>query len=141
MAVTRLLTDLQRSVSALYGKLAAELLAEPGVCRYRGSMQSNIAARRRYSQQREKKTPPHVSLKTLRLALNKSQTDVTERVHEITGDKLTKGALSAIENGHRGVSAELLTALEMAYGLEPGSITTTYRPRVTPSLIGDEVPA
>lgn len=97
-------------------------------------MPSNLAARRKYSQQREKKVPPHVSLRTLRIALRKSLTDVAERVAEITGDEPTKGALSAIETGVRGVSAELLDALEQAYGLEPGSITTTYRPRTTPRL-------
>ena len=103
-------------------------------------VQSNIAARRRYSQQREKKTPPHVTLKVLRIALGKTLDEVSGRVFEITGDRPTKGALSAIENGHRGVSAELLSALEQAYGLEPGSITTTYRPRVTPHL-AEEVSA
>lgn len=97
-------------------------------------MPSNIAAKRRYSQQRQKRVPPHVSLKILRTALGKSLVDVAARVEEITGDKPTKGALSAIENGHRGVSAELLTALELAYGLNPGSITTTYIPRATPHL-------
>lgn len=100
-------------------------------------MSGSVAARRRYTQQREKRTPPHVSLKTLRVALNLTLHEVGLRVEAITGDKPTKGALSAIENGHRGISAELLTALEQAYNLEPGSITTTYKPRVSPAL-GDE---
>lgn len=100
-------------------------------------MPSSIEARRRYSQQRERKTPPHVSLKTLRTALNLTLDEVSRRVEELTGDQPTKGALSAIENGHRGVSAELLDALEQALNLEPGSITTTYRPRVTPSTVDE----
>lgn len=104
-------------------------------------MDSSIAARRRYSQQREKKPPPHVPLKVLRKALNKTLDEVALRVEEITGDKPTKGALSAIENGHRGISAELLNALEQAFNLEPGSITTTYKPRVTPSAVPGEEPA
>lgn len=96
-------------------------------------MESNIAARRRYAAQREPKTPPHISVKALRVRLGWTLDYVGGLVHEDTGDRPTKGALSAIENGHRGVSAELLGALERAYGLEPGTITTTYVPRNTPA--------
>lgn len=98
-------------------------------------MPSSIAGRRRYSQQRERKTPPHISLKTFRIASGKTLDDVAKRIEEITGDKPTKGALSAIENGHRGISAELLDALERAFDLDPGSITTTYKPRATTSVV------
>ena len=101
-------------------------------------MDSRVAAKRRYSQQRRKTTPPHVSLKTLRVALGLTLHEVTLRVEEITGDRPTKGALSAIENGHRGISAELLAALERAYNLEPGSITTTYKPRVSPAVVDED---
>lgn len=97
-------------------------------------MESNIAARRRYAKQRSPKAPPHVTLRTLRLALGLRIEDVAKRVEEITGDKPTKGALSAIETGTRGVSAELLVALEQALKLDPGSITTTYEPRPTPPI-------
>lgn len=100
-------------------------------------MSSSIAAKRRYSEQRQKQTPPHVSLKTLRVALGLTLDEVAVRVEEVTGDKPTKGALSGIENGHRGISAELLAALERALNLEPGSITTTYKPRVSPSIAVD----
>lgn len=101
-------------------------------------MPSSVAAKRRYSQQREKVTPPHISLKTFRIALGLTLHEVTLRVEEITGDRPTKGALSGIENGHRGVSAELLAALERAYNLEPGSITTTYKPRVSPAVVDED---
>lgn len=101
-------------------------------------MQGSIAVKRRYTRQREKKTPPHVSLKTLRLALGMTLHEVAMRVEEITGDKPTKGALSAIENGHRGISAELLAALEQAYNLDPGAITTTYKPRPTPGAADED---
>lgn len=60
--------------------------------------------------------------------------EVCDQIEDITGDRPTKGALSAIENGHRGASAELLAALEMVYGLQPGDITTTYVPRNTPHV-------
>ncbi len=74
-------------------------------------------------------------LRVLRMALQLRLEDVANRVEEITGDRPTKGALSAIETGTRGVSAELLAALEQAYGLDPGSITTTYEPRTTPASV------
>lgn len=41
----------------------------------------------------------------------------------------TRGALSAIESGLRGISAELLDALNDVYGFSPGTITTDYVPR------------
>lgn len=103
-------------------------------------MESKVAATRRYSQQRKPKTPPHVSLRTLRLALSLTLDDIADRIEENRGDRPTRGALSAVESGLRGASAELLAALEEAYRLEPGSITTTYQPRATPST-SDEIVA
>lgn len=92
-------------------------------------MESKIAARRRYSRQRERRTPPHVSIREVRQLLKWSLDDVADRIEEETGDRPTKGALSAIELGHRGASAELLHAMEAAYELPPNSITTDYTPR------------
>lgn len=106
-------------------------------------MQSTSAAKRRYAQQRERRTPPHVTLKTLRLVLKKFSDgqwdldDICDSVESITGDRPARGTISAVENGNRGVSAELLSALEQAYGLEPGSITTEYQPRSTPAATED----
>lgn len=103
-------------------------------------MGSKIAAKRRYAQQRERRTPPHVSLQMLRLALKQHDPeggwdldDVCERIEANEGDRPARGTLSAIENGVRGVSTELLGALERAYGLPTGSITTAYTPRTTPA--------
>lgn len=59
--------------------------------------------------------------------------DVADRIEAINGDRPARGTLSAIENGVRGVSAELLAALETAYQLPPGSITTDYVPRTSPA--------
>lgn len=101
-------------------------------------MESKVAARRRYAQQRKPKTPPHVSLRTLRLALKLTLDDIADRIEENRGDRPTRGALSAVESGLRGASAELLGAMEEAYGIEPGTITTTYQPRSTPRT-SDEV--
>ncbi|WP_280320184.1 helix-turn-helix domain-containing protein [Nocardia wallacei] len=52
-----------------------------------------------------------------------------DRIEEETGRRYTRGALSAIENGHRGASAELISAIEAAYGLPRGAIDTEYKPR------------
>lgn len=85
----------------------------------------------KYPGQREKKTPPHVPLGVLRRALHLTLDEVCARVSEsLPGDReLTRGALSAIENGHRGASPDVLQALEVAYGLAGDDITVDYEPR------------
>lgn len=100
-------------------------------------MGSRIAAKRRYSQQRERRTPPHITLRDHRLDL-KAKTggawdldDICDRVEAITGDRPARGTMSAIETGVRGISAELRSALEQAYELPAGSITTDYTPRAS----------
>lgn len=105
-------------------------------------MTSKIAARRRYDHQRERRTPPHVSLQTFRLALKRLMPegrwdldDVCDRIEESCGDRPARGTLSAIENGARGASAQLIAALEVAYQIPTGSITTDYIPRSTTAVI------
>lgn len=83
----------------------------------------------KYDTQRDRRTPPHVSLGDLRTVSGKTLDQVCEAASETLGRPLTRGALSAIENGHRGASREVLAALEIAYGLRPDSITTDYAPR------------
>lgn len=73
-------------------------------------------------------TPPHISLAGLRIRLGLKQTDVCHQVAVILGKSFTKGALSAIETGHRGASAEVLDALHVALGLRPGDLVTSYDP-------------
>lgn len=84
----------------------------------------------RYSKQREKKTPPHVTLSALRTATGMTMDAVIARMKkdfpELT---VTRGAICAIEKGHRGASEQMLLALCSAYGLPAGSITTDYVPR------------
>jgi transcriptional regulator with XRE-family HTH domain len=87
----------------------------------------------RYRNQRERVTPPHISLGDLRAACGLTLEQVCARFTEATGESLTRGGLSGIENGHRGVSQQTVDGLEVAYGLKPGSITTTYRPRARSS--------
>lgn len=86
-------------------------------------------ANSRYLHQRQKVTPPHVSIGDLRRALGLTLDQVCERVEESTGIELSKGGLSGIENGHRGASGAVLEALAGAYGLAADAITTDYRPR------------
>ena len=102
-------------------------------------MQSKVAARRRYAKQRDRKTPPHVSIKVLRAAKGWSLDDVADHIEAASGDRPTRGALSAIENGLRGASHELLRALEVAFEIPEGAITTDYRPRATTSVENAEV--
>ncbi|NMD55225.1 MULTISPECIES: helix-turn-helix domain-containing protein [Tsukamurella] len=93
------------------------------------------AARRRYGKDaRPRRTPPHVSIKILRIAAGLTLDDVAERMAEF-GEAPARGTLSAIENGHRGASKEFLDALERALGIPDGSITTNYVPRATPTVV------
>lgn len=92
-----------------------------------------MAAMSQYDKQRVKKTPPHVSLRSLRKATDQTLEQVCASVSDIlnlpVSRPFTRGALSAIENGHRGASAPVLNALAIAYGLDPGDIVTDFVPR------------
>lgn len=50
-------------------------------------------------------------------------------IEQTSEQRPSRGTLSAIETGHRGASPELLAAMEEFFHLDPGTITTTYRPR------------
>lgn len=82
---------------------------------------------------RTKKTPPHVSLRNLRRASGLSLDDVCRAISETLdlppNKPFTRGALSAIEGGLRGPSQQVLDALAVAYGLDPGDIVTDFEPR------------
>lgn len=86
-------------------------------------------ARTPYDHQREKRNPPHVGLADLRAALGLTQQQLADRVApHLKSQSFTKGALSAIELGHRGASPETLAALEAALGLAPGKLRVDYSP-------------
>lgn len=72
--------------------------------------------------------PPLVTLAAHRSSHGLTQDDVCQQVRAQTNKSFTKGALSAIEKGHRGASAETLAALEVALRLPPGSLVVTYEP-------------
>lgn len=83
----------------------------------------------KYAAQRKKVVTPHVPIKGLRLAAGLSIDALIAKLSVYTDREYTRGAISAIECGHRGASPELLAALERVYGLEPGFISTDYVPR------------
>lgn len=77
---------------------------------------------------RPKRTPPHAGLAAIRAMAGLTQDVLCERVSAITNKSFTKGALSAIELGHRGPSPETLRAIETALGLPTGSLVLDYEP-------------
>lgn len=85
----------------------------------------------KYDAQRPPKTPPHVSLRSLRIVSGMSLDQVAIAASEILGrDKpMNRGTIAAIESGIRGASPAMLDAIAVAYGLDPGSIVTDYEPR------------
>lgn len=76
-------------------------------------------------------SPPHVSLRDLRLATGMTLDDVITRIREEFPELTppSRGTLSAIETGARGASGHMLAALCSAYGLRPDAIVTDYEPR------------
>lgn len=91
----------------------------------------------KYTSQRTPKNPPHVSLHWLRKVAKLDLKDVAIGVGEVTGKIPTVGAISAIENGHRGASPQMLAALETVYDLPPGTIAVDYEPRVAKGEVGE----
>ena len=97
----------------------------------------------KYDKQRPKVEPPSVPLVAVRNALGLTQTEVCAEVSRLLGHTYTKGALSALENGHRGASAETLRAIEVALGLRDGDIETSWTPSHSrrPAGEGEAIPA
>lgn len=81
-----------------------------------------------YENQRAKVNPPMVPLSAVRAAKGLTQDQVAGRIAAITNKTFTKGAVSAIEGGHRGGSAEILAAMETVLGLPGGSLVVDYSP-------------
>lgn len=95
------------------------------------------AAHRAYNgSRRTKVNPPHVPIRALRIVLGIPLDTLAAEIEKITGVKPSRGTLSAIESGNRGASTEMLHAIERAYGLEPGMVTTNYQPRA--AAVGHE---
>lgn len=73
--------------------------------------------------------PPVVTLASLRRVAGFRIDDVLDRLEDEMGVRPGRGTISAIENGHRGASREMIQALELIYDLEPGALLTDYEPR------------
>lgn len=72
---------------------------------------------------------PHVPLGAVRNAAGMTLDQACSKYAELTGTQITRGALSAIENGIRRPSAEVIRNLEKTYEIPEGSIDTQYEPR------------
>lgn len=86
-----------------------------------------------YPKPRASKTPPHVTLRGLRKATGLTLEQVCEAASEALGlppeRRIRRGSLSLIESGQRGASQQMLDALAVAYGMDPGDIVTDFVPR------------
>lgn len=86
----------------------------------------------KYTTQRTKVAPPVASLTAIRNSKGMTLDAVCERMTDLLdlppGKEYSRGALSAIENGHRGASTEVIKALEVALDLRPGDLVTNYEP-------------
>lgn len=72
-------------------------------------------------------------MKGIRKATGLTLDQVAAAVNEVLGraesKRVNRGTISAIENGLRGASVQMLDAIAVAYGMEPGDIVTDYQPR------------
>lgn len=81
---------------------------------------------------RQEVLAPYIPLAVLRTKMQLTLTAVAARIFEETGVHTDRGTLSAIENGHRGASQEMIAALAAVYGIDPTCIDTQYVPRRRP---------
>ena len=78
-----------------------------------------------YEQQRPRRQPPGVGLAALRRSHGITLQTVVDRISDATGRRYTVGAISAIELGHRGASAQMLDDIASVFGLEAADFVTT----------------
>lgn len=84
---------------------------------------------RRYANQRPKLSQPVVTSATLRKAKGLTLQAVCDHMLAEFGIQTDRGTISAIENGHRGASARMLSAYADALGISTADINTQYEPR------------
>ena len=85
----------------------------------------------RYANQRKKLTPPMVPLSVARKAKGITLQAVCDHINEEFNfaKPVERGTISAIENGHRGASTQMLAAIASALGMADDAIDTQYEPR------------
>lgn len=78
---------------------------------------------------RDLRQPPFVELAGIRRLLGLKQAEICEKVAVLIGvPSFSVGSFSAIENGHRGASPEVLAAIQTALGLHAGDLKTAWEP-------------
>ncbi|WP_454199506.1 helix-turn-helix domain-containing protein [Nocardia sp. Marseille-Q1738] len=92
-------------------------------------MAPKVADDRLNEDKRPRVSAPHVPLSVLRKKMRLTLEAVCERIYEETGMRPERGTLSAIENGHRGASAQMIEALALVYDIPVSAIDTQYSPR------------
>ncbi|QWY79506.1 helix-turn-helix DNA-binding domain protein [Gordonia phage BoyNamedSue] len=85
----------------------------------------------KYRNQRKPVAAPMVSLAVARKLSGKTLQDVCDHINrEFQFEKrVERGTISAIENGHRGASVEMLVAIASALRITADDIDTQYVPR------------
>jgi transcriptional regulator with XRE-family HTH domain len=78
---------------------------------------------------RPRVSAPYIPLAVLRQKMHLTQVDVCELIYKQTGIRPERATISAIEQGHRGASVELIEALAQVYEIDPSVIDTAYTPR------------
>lgn len=81
-----------------------------------------------YDKQRPRLNSPIAPLSAIRVSHGLTLKQVCERVEAFTSKPYSIGALSGLENGHRGASQGILDALEHALNLPAGTLATEYAP-------------
>lgn len=85
----------------------------------------------RFNETRVSKTPPVVTIATLRKALGLTLQDVCDHINREfkPPEPVERGTISAIENGHCDASAQMLAGIASALGVSLDDIDTQYQPR------------
>lgn len=85
----------------------------------------------RYRNQRPTTPPPVFYMGAVRKRLGLTLQDVCDHINKdgLFSKPVERGTISAIENGHRGASAQMLSAIVDALGLHVSDVDTTYEPR------------
>ncbi|MCV7157992.1 helix-turn-helix transcriptional regulator [Mycolicibacterium brisbanense] len=88
-------------------------------------------SRSKYRNQRKPVSVPVIPLALGRKLAGKTLQDVCDHINAEFEfpKKVERGTISAIENGLRGASAEMLVAIASALGVSADEIDTEYEPR------------
>jgi transcriptional regulator with XRE-family HTH domain len=88
-------------------------------------------SRTKYLNQRKPVSVPVVPLAVARKISGKTLQEVCDHINDEFEfpKKVERGTISAIENGHRGASVEMLLAIASALGIAADDINTQYEPR------------